>query len=222
MRLTLQSIRTLPTSLKDWLVQQFSEPPSPYESVNESFREQLKEHGTEEQKKRLANWLEVRFGFRKGSLSNTLLVLSVVLTSIFVLHDTIADTLISVDKWARPLFLPALWCVVVALYFLAKAAKADKKEVNDLNPNYSGDEAEQRFKVEYGDDITVENSALPGAAQPDVANADLTEVASRAAHDRHALWLKRYYMNKSLNAAFVAVVCSCGALTIYAIVGLFV
>lgn len=221
MRLTLQSIRTLPASLKSWYAREFGEPTSPYTSVNPDFRKDLKEHGTEEQKRGLASWLTERFGFRKGSLNNTLLVLSVVLTSIFVLHDTIADALISADKWGRPLFLPALFYVAASVHSLVLAAKASQDEV-EPDPAYSGDEAEQRFKVEYGEGVTVKESNLPGATKPDVANADMTEVSSRAAHDRYIMWLKRFYKNRSLSRAWSAVKWFIAAEAAYAIIGLFV
>lgn len=197
------------------LVGFFTEPVSPYKPINEGFRNKLKETDSTSVFSKLAEHLEKRYGLRANSMGNTVILLSVVLTSGFVFFDTLCDTLISVDAWARPMFLPAVWTGMIALWFLIQAVKAAKDEVNP-KAKYSGDEIEQALQAVYGNTDPKLEEGLP---EPKVVLARLTEVASRTSHDRGALWLRRYYLNRSLNTAFVGVALFVLALSVYAIVG---
>ena len=89
MRFILPSFRALCDSLKNWYANQFGEPNSPYTKLDPEFRVGLKEHATLSMLEKLAIHLEKRYGFRINSVSNLLLVLTVFLTSTFMLYDTI-------------------------------------------------------------------------------------------------------------------------------------
>ena len=207
--------RIVPAALRRY----FGPPESIYTRTNQAFRDKLNKEAQLSLIERILNFLERRIGLRMNSKNNLFILLGVVLTSVLVFNDTVADTITSAEKWARPIFLPALWAIVFAIYFLIQAVRFKD---SDINPTlaYRGDEVE-KAATQYFGVATPEEIASLEIDQRQTALAQLDEVASRADFERSDTRDRRYYMNKALKAVLVAVVLYSGALSAYAIIGAF-
>jgi hypothetical protein len=199
----------------------FAPPPSPYVKANPEFRAELEKVDSIPLLQKLRLFLEKRYSLRVASVGNAILVLTVTLAATVTYFDSVTDRLVTVEAWARPLFLPALWAVMISILFLIQSVKAPKDEITP-NPAYTGDE------IQHAVGAIVQEGALapyieesgrePSESSTAQERALLIEVASRTNHDRVALRTGRYFRNKSLRWLGYSVVTFVLALSIYAIV----
>ena len=215
----LRELWTIVTHPKEY----FAPPESPYVKADPEFRKDLRKVTSLPFLQMLKTRLDKRYALRIGSVGHAILVLTVALAATFTYFETVSNRLVSVEPWARPLFLPSLWFLMIAVLFLIKSITAPEDEVTP-NPEYGDDEIKTAAKATVGD-TNLEpfmgaegEDASPVAHSVNLVHGDLTEVASRTNHDRVGLHAGRYYRNKALKWLAYSVVSFVIALTIYAVV----
>ena len=219
---------------------------SPYTRLDPEFRGEFSKVRSSSVLMELKMYLEKRYGMRANSIGTVVVLLSVVVTAILVFYGDTLDTITSVEKQARWMYLPGLWVEVLAATYFTAAIKASRDEVRP-KVQYAGDELQQAFHAVMGCSIqeylareqvaprtgviawllsligrlTGETQRRIQAEQEllqlKVLLAQLTETASRTSHDRDALNKRRFYMNRGLSCMLIAVYLVAIATTLYAL-----
>lgn len=219
---------------------------SPYTQLDPPFREAFSKVKSSSVMMELKMYLEKRYGMRANSIGTVVVLLSVVVTATLVFYGDTLDTITSVEKQDRWMYLPGLWMEVLAATYFTAAIKASREEVRP-KAKYAGDELQQAFEAVMGcsiqeylarEQVAPRSGAiawllgwvgrLTGETQRriqaeqellrlKVLLAQLTETASRTSHDRDGLNKRRFYMNRGLSCMLIAVYLIAIATTRYAL-----
>lgn len=219
---------------------------SPYTKLDPEFRAEFSKVKSSSVLMDLKMYLKERYAMRANSIGTVVVLLSVVVTATLVFYGDTLDTITSVEKQARWMYLPGLWMEVLAATYFTAAIKASRDEVKP-KVRYAGDELKQAFHAVMGCSIqeylareqiiprtgaiawllgligrlTGETQRRIQAEQEllklKVLLAQLDETTSRTSHDRDILNKRRFYMNRGLNCMLIAVYLIAIATTLYAL-----